>query len=78
MILSEASQIYIYPLKLKINLVSSKTCQVYAKYIEDHWLLLFVGQRQTMHTQWAASDQGLHCLLTDCSIRTLIKMKNTT
>ena len=28
--------------------------------------------------QNAASDQGLHCLLIDCSIRILIKMKNTT
>ena len=45
--------------------------------------ILFVGHRQTVQTQdqmqhSAASDQGLHCLLTDCSIKILIKMKNIT
>ena len=46
--------------------------------------ILFVGHRQTVSEnpdqmpQNAASDQGLHCLLTWYSIRTWMKMKNTT
>ena len=45
--------------------------------------VLFVGHRQTVQIQVrrrknAASDQVLYCLLTECSIKILIKMKNTT
>ena len=42
---------------------------------------LFVGHRQTVQTQIrhsAASDQGLHCLLTEYSFKMLIKMNKTT
>ena len=42
--------------------------------------VLFVGHRQTtadpdQTQQNGASDQGLHCLLTECSIKNLVKMK---
>ena len=43
--------------------------------------VLFVGHRQTVQTQIrysAASDQGLHCWLTECSIKVWIEMKDTT
>ena len=41
--------------------------------------IIFVGHMQTVHSRirchkmW--SNQGLHCLLTECSIKILIKMK---
>ena len=35
--------------------------------------VLFVGHRQTVQTQSAASDQDLHCLLTECSVKIGIK-----
>ena len=35
----------------------------------------FVGYRQTVHI--AASDQGLHFVLTECSIKFWIEMKKT-
>ena len=38
----------------------------------------FWGPRQTVQTQNAASDQGLHCLLTGISIQKSIKMKKYT
>ena len=38
----------------------------------------FLGPRQTVQTQNAASDQGLHCLLTWISINNNIKMKKCT
>ena len=41
-----------------------------------------MGHMQTVQNpdqmaQYAASDQGLHCLHTECSIKIQIKMKNT-
>ena len=37
-----------------------------------------MGRRQTVQTQNAASDQGLHCLLTGISITHKIKNENST
>ena len=67
--------LYIFTEKIKMMFLSEKPEYIYKPSIP------FWGHRQTVQTQIrqtpqnAASDQGLHCLLTGISIRNRIKMK---
>ena len=55
-------------------------CKLQWKAVQDvsfyHLNYWTIGIRELAHISFVASDQGLHCLITECSIKILINMKN--
>ena len=57
------------PKKVASNLITLTSYERVTIFNQHKPSAIFMSFRKTAQTQIAASDQGLHCLLTECSFK---------